>query len=87
MESFCNGMAWQRWFQFSFSLECRSMGFCTEECRNEYYFLDYRYRLTMAMEAEGRRFRSEARKAPVAEGEAANGYSIFFTSAEVESFP
>ena len=80
-------MAWQRWFQFSFSLECRSMGFCTEECRNEYYFLDYRYRLTMAMEAEGRRSRSEARKAPVAEGEAANGYSIFFTCAEVESFP
>jgi hypothetical protein len=63
------------------------MGLCTEECRNEYYFLDYRYRLTMAMEAEGRRFRSEARKARVAEGEAANGYSIFFTSAEVESFP
>ena len=37
-------------FQSSFHLECRSMGFCTEECRNE-YFLEYRYRLAMAMEA------------------------------------
>jgi hypothetical protein len=56
------------WFQSSFPLECRSMGFCTEECRNE-YFLEYRYRLTMAMEAQSRRTRSEARKMPVAEGE------------------
>ena len=41
----------------------------TEECRNE-YFLEYRYRLAIAMEAESRRTRSEARrKAPVAEGE------------------
>ncbi|KAG0523605.1 hypothetical protein BDA96_07G137100 [Sorghum bicolor] len=64
-----------------------SMGFCTEECRNE-YFLEYRYRVAMAMEAESRRTRSEARKkAPVAEGEAAIGYrSIFFTCTEVESF-
>ena len=44
---------------------------------------------TMAMEAEeGRRTRSEARKAPAVEGEAAIGYKrIFFTCAEVESFP
>ncbi|KXG25151.1 uncharacterized protein LOC110436750 [Sorghum bicolor] len=65
-----------------------SMGFCKEECRNE-YFLEYRYRLAMAMEAESRRIRSEARKVPMApEGEAGIGYrSIFFTCAEVESFP
>ena len=63
------------------------MGFCTEECRNE-YFLEYRYRFAMAMEAESRRIRCEARKAPMAEGEAGIGYrSIFFTCAEVESFP
>jgi len=76
------------WFQSSFPLECRSMGFCTEECRNE-YFLEYRYRLAIATEAESRRTRSEARrKAPVAEGEAVICYRrIFFTCAEVESFP
>ena len=62
------------------------MGFCTEECRE--YFLVYRYRFTMAMEAEGRRTRSEARKAPAVEGEAAIGYKrIFFTCVEVDSFP
>ena len=45
------------------------MGFCKEEFRNE-YFLEYSYRLAIAMEAESRRTRSEARrKAPVAEGE------------------
>jgi hypothetical protein len=49
------------------------MGFCTEECRNE-YFLEYKYKLAMAMEAESRRTRSKARKAPVAEGEAAVSY-------------
>ena len=60
----------------------------TEECRNE-YFLEYRYRLAIAMEAESRRTRSKARrKAPVAEGEAAICYRrIFFICAEVESFP
>ena len=63
------------------------MGFCTEECRNE-YFLQYRYSLATAMEAESRWTRSKARKAPVAEGEAAVGYRrIFFICAEVESFP
>ena len=42
----------------------------------------------MAMEAEGRRTRSEARKAPAVEGEAAIGYKrIFFTCVEVDSFP
>jgi len=42
----------------------------------------------MAMEAESRRTRSKARKAPVVEGEAAVGYRrIFFICAEVESFP
>ena len=51
-------------------------------------FLEYRYRLAMAMEAESRRTRSKARKAPVVEGEAAICYRrIFFTCAEVESFP
>jgi hypothetical protein len=76
------------WFQSSIPLECRSMGFCTEEFRNE-YFLEYRYRLAIAMEAKSRRTRSEARrKAPVAEGEAVICYRrIFFTCAEVESFP
>ena len=40
------------------------------------------------MEAESRRTRSKARKAPVVEGEAAVGYRrIFFICAEVESFP
>jgi hypothetical protein len=34
------------------------MGFRTEECRNE-YFLEYRYRLVMAMEAESRTTRSK----------------------------
>jgi hypothetical protein len=61
------------------------MGFCTEKCRE--YFLEYRYRFTMAMEAEGRRTRSEARKAPAAEGGAIGYKRIFFTCAEVESFP
>lgn len=67
-----------------------SMGFCTEECRNE-YFLDYRCRLTMAtVEAEGR---SEARKpveaaaATTTEGQGVGYRRIFFTCAEVESFP
>jgi hypothetical protein len=73
----------------SFWNVCRSMGFCTEECRNE-YFLDYRCRLTMAtVEAEGR---SEARKpveaaAATTEGQGVGYRRIFFTCAEVESFP
>ena len=51
-------------------------------------FSEYRYRFTMAMEAEGKRTRSKARKAPTVEGEAAIGYKrIFFTCTEVESFP
>jgi hypothetical protein len=74
-------------FQSSFLLECRSMGFCIEECSNE-YFLEYRYKVAMAMEVKSRRTRSKARKASVAEGEVAVGYKcIFFICAEVESFP
>jgi hypothetical protein len=60
------------------------MGFRTEECRNE-YFLEYRYRLVMAMEAREQEDQEQgARKALVAEGEAALSYRrIFFICAEV----
>jgi hypothetical protein len=60
------------------------MGFCTEECRNV-YFLDYMYRLTMAMKADQERGK-EAGGGTVTTEEQGVGHRcmcIFFACAEV----